>query len=87
MNYVSVVKNWKEYYWFRNRTVTVRTLGRNKLQANIWAFAQIFGKIKQVIFESQFKGQRFAAIKVTFDGIVDGFRGKMGANKKYMPGK
>jgi len=81
------VKNWKEYYWFRNRTVTVRTLGRNKLQANIWAFAQILGKIKQVIFESQFKGQRFAAIKVTFDGIVDGFRGKMGANKKYMPGK
>jgi len=80
-------KNWKEYYWFRNRTVTVKTLGRNKVQANIWALAQILGKTKQVIFEKKFKGQRLAAIKVTFDGIIDGFRDKMGANKKYMPGK
>lgn len=78
-------QNWKEYYWFRNRTVTVRTLGRNKFMANLWAVYQIIAKVKQVFVDKRFKGQRWKAIKVTMDGVWDGFRGKMGANSKYMP--
>lgn len=79
-------KNWKEYYWFRNRTITVRTLGKNKIAANLWAFYQIIGKVKQVTLESKFKGQRWDAIKVTLNGVFDGFRCKMGANKNHLPG-
>lgn len=79
-------KNWKEYYWFRNRTVTVRSLGKNKAVANLWAAYQVVGKVKQVALETKFKGQRWAAIKVTLDGVFDGFRCKMGANENHLPG-
>ncbi|AVK62253.1 glycosyl transferase family 2 [Lactobacillus sp. CBA3605] len=79
-------QNWKEYYWFRNRTVTVRELGRHRLGANLWALGQIVERGIEIVRDGRrYRGQRGAALRVTASGVLDGFRHKMGANHDYMP--
>lgn len=77
--------DWREYYWIRNRTVTVKELGRNRLMVNVWLLLFIPVMFTRILRQSMYKHKRLHAMYVHLVGTRDAWIGKMGKNPKFLP--
>ena len=77
--------DWREYYWIRNRTVTVRELGKSRVAVDFWLMFFLPIMFVRIMTRSMYKGKRTHALYVHLMGTKDAWTGKMGINSKFLP--
>lgn len=77
---------WKDYYGFRNETVSRELHAKNRFVGNCYSLFYLFAKSLAALIKSIHKGDRVYLVKSYFDGYRDAKRGRMGLSSKYLPG-
>lgn len=77
--------DWREYYGVRNRTYTIRELGKRRLWVNVWTVLFFPLMVMRILSKPMYHGNRKHVLYVNFAGFRDGLLRKMGKNNKFMP--
>ncbi|EQM53108.1 glycosyl transferase family 2 [Lactiplantibacillus plantarum EGD-AQ4] len=77
--------DWREYYGIRNRIVTIKNLGENKLDVALWIALFLPLTLFRVLSKSFYKGYRKHVLYVNFTAFQDAMNGTMGKSLKFVP--
>ncbi|CAM3287738.1 glycosyltransferase [Lactiplantibacillus plajomi] len=80
------VADWRIYYGYRNRMITIRRWSKRPLVSIAWLFS-FYGRFALQLCGPLFRGYRKMAIRAYWEALRDAARYKEGLNPHFMPGQ
>jgi rhamnopyranosyl-N-acetylglucosaminyl-diphospho-decaprenol beta-1,3/1,4-galactofuranosyltransferase len=74
--------DWKRYYGTKNRIYTYRKHGKGGLAFYRSVYSLTLNDIKEAL---RFRYSRLRSIRIVLCGVLDGLRGKLGKNPRFLP--
>jgi rhamnopyranosyl-N-acetylglucosaminyl-diphospho-decaprenol beta-1,3/1,4-galactofuranosyltransferase len=74
--------DWKRYYGIKNRIYTYRKHGRGGLAFYRSVCSYTFDDIQGTL---RFRQSKLRSLRIIFWGVIDGLRGKLGKNSRFLP--
>ncbi|WP_318766687.1 glycosyltransferase family 2 protein [Lactiplantibacillus carotarum] len=80
------IPDWRMYYGFRNRIITIQRWSQNRFLGLLWLIA-FYGRFLIELCGSFYKGHRKMAIQSYWEALRDAIQEKEGLNRNFMPGQ